>query len=148
MSAKTLSEFSRKVVEVMPLMVREFAKREDHELMRGTISCPQMVTLDLVSRKKRVTMTEVARILSIKTSSASVLVDRLIRQKMLQRKHDDKDRRVVWISATPKGRKVVSQIIRQKRQSIQAVFGPLTEKERRQYLSVLLKVKSHLAENQ
>ena len=144
MFPKSLNEFSRQVVEIMPLFVREFAKREDHDLMRGKISCPQMVTLDCVSRKKRVTTTDIAKILSIKTSSASVLVDRLIRQRLLQRKHDDKDRRVIWISPTPKGRKVVAQIIRQKRQSIKAIFGFLTKKERDQYLSVLLKVKAHL----
>ena len=144
---ESLKRFSQQVVEIMPLMVREFIKRENHELSRGVISWPQMVALDHVSRKTRVTMTEVSRILSTKTSSASVLVDRLIRQHMLRREHDDEDRRVIWISITPKGRKVVFQIRRQKCRSIQAVFGHLTEKERGQYLSVLLKVKERLSES-
>ena len=86
---------------------------------------------------------EIANVLSIKTSSASVLVDRLIRQRMLKRRHDDKDRRVVWVTATPQGRKVVAQILRQKRRSIQEIFAPLSDRERQDYLSALLKVKSH-----
>ena len=145
MKNKSLEKFSRQVVEVMPLMVREFAKREDNHLTRGKISCPQMVTLDYVSHHERVKMTDIARILSIRTSSASVLVDRLVRQRMLRREHDRNDRRVVWARATARGRKVVSQIVQQKRRSIKAIFGPLTAKERSSYLAVLLKVKARLS---
>ena len=146
-SKQSLDHFSCQVVEIMPLMVREFIKGANNELSRGVISWPQMVTLDYVSRQTSVTMTEISRILSTKTSSVSVLVDRLIRHQMLQRKHDERDRRVIWISITPKGHRVLTQIRRQKCQSIKAVFGHLTQKERAQYLAVLLKVKSHLMEN-
>lgn len=141
---KKLEEFSRQVVGIMPLMVREFAKREENHLAQGMISCPQMVALDFVSECKRVKMTDIAHTLSTQISSASVLVDRLIREKMLERSHDTRDRRVVWIRATKKGREVLSQIKKEKKQSIKAIFGKLTEKERAQYLSVLLKVKAHL----
>lgn len=141
---KSLDQFSRQVVQIMPLFVREFAKRENHVLSRGIISLPQMVALDYVSRKALVTMTDIAKTLSTKTSSASVLVDRLIRQKMLHRKRDEQDRRVIWISITQKGSRVVSQIKHQKCQSIKAIFGHLTAKEREAYLAILLKVKSRL----
>jgi DNA-binding MarR family transcriptional regulator len=148
MPSSNLEDFSRQVVEIMPLFVREFAKRESNELSKGNISLPQMVALDYISRKPCVSMTEIANILTIKTSSASVLIDRLIRQKMLHRKHDLHDRRVICISMTPKGRKVITQIQFQKRRSVRLVFGQLTQKERDQYLSVLLKVKSRLGEKQ
>ena len=144
-STQELNQFSREVVEIMPFIVREFAKREDNELTRGKISCPQMVALDYVMRKSNVTTTEIAHVLSIQVSSASVLVDRLVGQKMLSRKHDKKDRRVVWVSATSRGRKVVSQIMEQKRESIKAIFGTLTSPERSQYLSMLKKIKASLA---
>jgi MarR family transcriptional regulator, organic hydroperoxide resistance regulator len=140
----SIDQFSRQVVEIMPLLVREFAKREDNELTRGAISCPQMVTLDYAMHRKRVKITDIARILDIRASSASTLVDRLIRQKMIARQRDAKDRRVVWITATAKGRKVVRQILAQKRQSVKAIFGRLTADEREKYLSVLLKVRDHL----
>ncbi len=141
---KNLHQFSRQVVEIMPVMLREFLKRENHELARGVISCSQMVALDYVSRHTSVKMSEISKVLSTKTSSASVLVDRLIRQGMLKRKHDEKDRRIVWISLTPKGKRVIDQILKQKRESIEVVFGRLSEKERTQYLKVLLKIKFYL----
>ncbi len=147
MVASNLNEFSRELSEIMPLMVREFARREDNDLMRGKISCPQMVTLEYVCRRPCATMTEVANLLGTKTSSASVLVDRLIRQRMLSKSRDKADRRVVWVSVTPKGRKVVGQIMDQKRRSIREIFAPLTDGERQQYLSVLKKLKNHFDGN-
>lgn len=140
----TLESFSREVVQIMPLFVREFARRENNHLTQGKISCPQMVTLDFLSQHRRSTVSEIAKTLAIQPSSASVLVDRLIRAKMLRRDRDSKDRRVVWVTATPTGRKVVSEIKRQKRRSLQAIFKPLGARERAQYLSVMRKVKDHL----
>ena len=144
MNHPNLDQFSRQLVEILPLMFREFAKREDNVLTRGKISFPQMVALDFVSRNPRVKMTDLAKVLHIQMSSTTVLVDRLIRQKMLARKRDESDRRLVWVTVTARGKRVVSQIMDQKRQSIKKIFGPLTEKEREQYLVVLLKVKSNL----
>jgi len=143
-SKNKLERFSRQVVGIMPLLLREFVKREDNDLSRGKISFPQMVALDYVDQKGPIKMTELAKVLSIQMSSATVLADRLIRAKLLCRKRDEKDRRLVWASVTPKGRKVISQIMAQKRRSVKEIFKSLTDEERSQYLGVLVKVQSHL----
>lgn len=140
-----LKEFSRQVVEVLPLMFREFAKREANELTRGRISFPQMVALDYASTHTRVTMTELAKVLSVKMSSATVLVDRLIRAGLLARSRDREDRRVVWVNGTSKGKKVISKIMHEKRRSIENIFRPLSVHEREQYLVILRKVKESLS---
>lgn len=141
---KDLNHFSAEIVKIMPLMLREFAKRENNVLSRGQISFPQMVALDYTYQRPCVTMTDLARILSIKTSSTTVLVDRLIKQRMLKRGRDLKDRRVVWVCITPKGKKVIRQLLDQKRRSISAIFGILTAKERSEYLRILSKVYVYL----
>ena len=143
-SPDDLDRFSRKLIEVLPLMFREISRRENNVLTRGQITFPQMVALDYVSRKAKIKMTDLARVLSIKMSSATVLVDRLIRDKFFQRSRDEADRRLVWVSATPKGRKLVAGILEQKRKSMKQIFSGLTAGERRQYLNVMEKVKAHL----
>ncbi len=139
-----LDHFSRQLVQIMPLMFREFAKRENNKLTRGQISFPQMVALDYASHHSQVKMTDLSKVLSIQLSSTTVLVDRLIREKMLSRKRDEKDRRVVWVSATPKGKKVIAQIMGQKRRSLREIFSVLTVGEREQYLAMITKVFNHL----
>jgi len=141
---KEMDAFSRELIDILPLMFREFSKREDNVLTRGKITFPQMVAIDYVSRKTKVKMTELARVLSIQMSSATVLVDRLIREKLLSRAREEADRRLVWVSATAKGRKIIAEVLEQKRNSIKQIFGVLTEEERRQYLGVIRKVKAHL----
>lgn len=128
----------------MPFLLREFVKREKNELASGRISFPQMVALDLLAQRSRVKMSEIAHALSVRLSTATPLVDRLIRQGMATRARDEKDRRLVWVTITPKGRKVVGDIIREKQASIRAIFGALTDRERDQYLCVLKKVRCHL----
>lgn len=141
-----LKTFSSQVIEILPLLFREFLKREDNELSRGQITCQQMVMLDLLTRRPRSTMKEISAALSVKMSSATVAVDRLIRQRMLARDRDAADRRRVWVRITPRGRKVVKRVLAQKRLGVEHVFGRLTDRERDQYLSVLLKVRSFLKE--
>ncbi|OIO38010.1 MAG: hypothetical protein COT00_03210 [Candidatus Omnitrophica bacterium CG07_land_8_20_14_0_80_50_8] len=144
-----LKNFSREVLEIMPQIYREFAKREDNEITRGKMSFPQTVALIYISKKKCVNMKCIANHLSIKMSSASTLVDRLIGEKMLSRRHDENDRRIVWIRMTVKGSKVIGQILRQKQRSIREVFSVLTRKERDLYLRILKKVYvKHLGQSQ
>ncbi len=142
--ASPLNRFSSEVVKIMPLMLREFSKREDNVLSRGQITFRQMVALHYAYHKPCVTMTELAHVLSIQTSSTTVLVDRLVRSKMLRRYRDTRDRRVVWVCITVKGKKVIGQILEQKRQSIAAIFGILSARERSLYLKILSKVFVHL----
>ena len=141
---QNLHQFSREVTEIMPFLLREFVKREKNELATGRISFPQMVALDLLVQRSKVKMSEIAHALSVQLSTATPLVDRLVRQGMAARSRDEKDRRLVWVTVTPKGRKVINNIIREKQASIRAIFGALTAEERGQYLCVLKKVRCHL----
>lgn len=142
---KKIEAFSRQVVEILPVLMREIMKREDSPLTRGMISFPQMVALDYLSRHSKVKMSELSRALSVKMSSATSLADRLIAQKMLTREGDAKDRRIVWLKLTPKGRKAVQRILQQKSRAISEIFSVLTEGERTLYLRILLKIRAHLS---
>jgi len=78
------------------------------------------------------------------------MTDRLIKENIIKRKHLDSDRRVVKIALTPKGLKLAMQISNYKRKSIEKMFSGVTEKERREYLRILRKIKNnlHLKPNQ
>lgn len=138
----SLHAFSREVVEFLPFLLREFARREDNALTRGKISFPQVLTLEAACREGKVNMTSLAKLLGVQMSSATVLADRLVRQGLLVRRGDETDRRVVWLYPTPYGRKVIHQILAQKRRSVRAIFGKLNASERKVYLGVLRRLKA------
>jgi DNA-binding MarR family transcriptional regulator len=140
----TLREFSRKVIDFYPLMLREFARRGDGELLSDSMTMPQMVALHYLEGKTRVAMKEFARNMMIRMSSATVLADRLIAQGMAKRERGDKDRRVVWVAITPKGKKRLTRIVRRKQIVIEEIFGRLSRRERAQYLKIIMKIQSYL----
>lgn len=143
-----IKSFSKEMIKIMPFLLRECVKRESNELSRGQISFPQMVALELAAQNRQVTMSALSKTLSIKHSSTTVLIDRLVQQRLLRREPDRMDRRIVWILATPKGKKVIGQIMRQKQKSLEEIFSVLTATERKQYLSALQKVYRSIEGNQ
>ena len=139
-----LEEFSKEIMEMMPQIMRALVSRERNELARGNITIPQMLALDALLRTDRMKMTDVARALSVKLSSATVLVDRLLKQGMLKRARDERDRRLVWVQITLKGRRVISQVHEEKQRCAKDVFQVLSPGEREEYLRILRKIKGHL----
>ena len=81
MKKLSLNKFADELMQTMPLMFREFARREDNALVRGKISCPQMLAMNFASERSEVTVGEIARVLSSEKSSVSVLLERLVREK-------------------------------------------------------------------
>jgi DNA-binding MarR family transcriptional regulator len=60
-----------------------------------------MLCLDIVSRRGRVTAGELAREAGLTSGGATAVVDRLERAGYLRRVRDDEDRRRVWLEVTP-----------------------------------------------
>jgi MarR family transcriptional regulator, organic hydroperoxide resistance regulator len=143
-SPLSLTHFSQKIVEILPVLFGEFARLEKNALVRGKITFPQVIALHAVFRQKRLKMKELAGVLSVKMSSATVLADRLIRQGLAKRYRDEHDRRLVWIELTPSGRRIIQEFLSEKQKSVQEIFGVLTSREREAYLKAFTKVAAHL----
>ncbi|MGH3853570.1 MAG: MarR family winged helix-turn-helix transcriptional regulator [Pseudonocardiaceae bacterium] len=92
----------------------------------------------------RLRMSELARRLLIVRSTCTRLVDRLVRQELLERRHDPTDRRLVWVALTPQGHSVQSRAARAHLNGIEAHFGAkLTPAE----LACLAQVLNKLADD-
>ena len=132
--------FGQRMVDLLPQMMRGFVRRESNYLSRGRITIPQLGVLEQLSRQKETTMHGLASLMGITCPAATGLVDRLIAQGLVSRQGDRKDRRVIRVNLTPKGRRVLDNIWSQKRRMIQEVFGQLSASDRAQYLATLEKV--------
>lgn len=92
----------------------------------------------------RLRMSELAQRLLIVRSTCTRLVDRLVRQELLERRHDPTDRRLVWVALTPQGHRVQRRAARAHLNGIEAHFGAkLTPAE----LACLAQVLNKLADN-
>jgi DNA-binding MarR family transcriptional regulator len=119
-------------------------KKQTDALGRGKITVPQYLSLDLLKSHGFLKMKDIAKELNISLPAATGLVDRLYRMGMVKRTYDERDRRLIIITLTSKGKQTLEQIRSQRQKAIQQVFGKLTEKERLTYLRIVRKLKKIL----
>ncbi len=141
-----IGRFGRKMIELLPQLIRGFSRYESNYLSLGKITLPQLWVLEYLSRNEGLPMNKLASFLGVSRPAATGLADRLLLQGLVRREDDAKDRRVVRMHITAKGRRILDHIWDQKRRMITQVFGKISPKDRAQYLSTLEQVVKTLTE--
>jgi len=91
-------EVSRLFLQVMGLFKHSMIK-----IFEDTgITAPQAMAMGILSKEKRIKMTELSSKLSLSNSTVSGIVDRLEKQGMVERDRSKEDRRVVYVNICPK----------------------------------------------
>ncbi len=135
-----IEEFARRMVELSPQVVRGFARYENNDLTKGKITLPQFWILDYLHRSGSDKMSSLAQYLNISPASTTGLIDRLMEQKLVTRKDDLHDRRIVWIELTFRGKDMILSIRKQKIQTLTEVFAKISSDDRLRYLDILERI--------
>lgn len=144
MSRALLSEFADKVIEVMPVIMKEFLKQQTADFYKTKITLPQFAVIEALRMRGECKMTELARLINVTTAATTGIIDRLVKAGYVVRESDPKDRRVVDVKVTAKGIKIVDRAKEDRRQMIMKIFGVVSRSEREQYLGILMHIKEHL----
>ena len=140
----SLAEFSERVVEIMPVISREFYKKLTAEFYKMKITTPQFVILEILHREGGARMTDLARLINVSTAAITGIVDRLVRDGYVERASDPSDRRIIKVGLTAKGDRAVKNIIDQRKHIFSNIFGVLSGEEREKYLEILVSVRDRL----
>lgn len=141
---ESLVEFANKMNEVMPVLFREFSKRQANELYKGKITLPQFLILDFLNRQGESQMTHLANFMHVTTAAMTGIVERLVRDGYLVRVYETKDRRIIKVKLTSKGNELVKRINQQRQRMIIKIFGNISEDDRKDYLRILMQIKEIL----
>lgn len=144
MSDNPLTHFANEVSRLMPDILREFLKRQSKEVIRGNISLPQMLILDILKDKASMRMGDLAKYLSVTLPATTGIVDKLVRNGLVLRTSMPADRRIVNINITPHGKRAVEKYNQARRKTIIEIFGNLSAFDRNKYLEILNKMHRHL----
>ena len=125
------------MLRLYPRVARAIAHHENNHLSAGKITLPQFWALDYLFCNSTATMSELSDFLKITRAATTGLVDRLLSQKLIVRRQDNIDRRLVHISLSPKGRTVIESIRGQKHKRLAQVFSMLSPSDRSEYLRIL-----------
>lgn len=141
MNTLSLDMFVDKVGEIMPSLSREFLKNQTIDFYKVKLTFPQCFMLDMLDRSGELNMTDLAKSMNVTTAAMTGVADRLVRDSYVVRASDPKDRRVIKIRLTVKGKKAVRMIHEHRRQMLLKLFGVLSVSERKEYLRLLTKIK-------
>ncbi len=133
-------------MELMPQMIRGLFRYEHQALRQGSISPAQIGGLIYLASHSPASMTDLARYLGITKPSATALIDRLISQGLVTRLSDHRDRRMVKIALTLKGKKLMESIKKQKQLALRNIFGRISGFDRQEYVRIMREVVRSLEE--
>lgn len=90
--------------------VRQYQFRNRNELCCYGVTVSQCYLLEVLGERGPLPMQELSRYLGLKVSSVTRAVDGLVRRKLLQRRRDAGDLRVVQVELTESGHRVLGKI--------------------------------------
>lgn len=136
----TLNEFGDCIFEYFPKIMRKIAIHENNYVTKGKITLPQLMALQILSQKSEYQMNELVESLNVSFSTATGMVNRLIKSGLVSRRHGVKDRRAVMVAITKKGGRIVNEVYAQKRKGMIQLFKRLSAQERSTYIEIIRKL--------
>jgi DNA-binding MarR family transcriptional regulator len=142
----TLNDFVEHMLLLLPRLVREAWQYDEAFVGLGELTVPQYWALGRLAQGAPCTMCELADYLHLKSSTATGLTDRLVRRGLVARRRSPADRRVVLVTLTARGRRVMDRMVDHKRKVLRRGFSPLSPAERSQYLAMIEKMLTGLTD--
>ena len=100
----------------------------------------EVEVLKFMQGKKNMTMKSLADHLHIKPSSATPLIDNLVKKGSLKRSGKKGDRRVVYIELTSKGLQELQKKYKNIHKTIGKIFGKLNNKDKKDLIKIFKKI--------
>lgn len=111
------------------------------------ITIPQAITLKTIKEQGRTCkMSDLAAVRFLTPAAATGVVDRLIHLDLVERKFDEKDRRVVLLALTRRGETMVSAIQKKVEAIMARFFEGVPDSDRAASLRVFKKLAEYLKE--
>lgn len=104
----------------------------------------QFQMLALIARKQVCNVSYLADKLEVKPSAITVMIDRLVQNGYVHRRHDEQDRRAVLLSVTERGGEVLEEAKRKSREVLKRHLSVLTEHELETMITIMEKF-SHVS---
>lgn len=123
---ETLFAFRRKLADIL---------RKEAEELRCPIS--QIDTLMYIADKENPSMKEIADHLKITPPSATAIVEIMQKKNLITRVSNEKDRRTIRVSLTPKAWKLFKSVHKIKIDIFNKMLSKLQDEERKQLVKIL-----------
>ena len=123
--------------------IRNITKtRSLHLGHQNRITHSQWFVLTIVQHFKKISIKDIAEKMEMSSSAATQLVDGLVQTGLVIRQEDPKDRRLVQLELSPKGKKHIAATKKSRIAEMAEIFDALTDKELEEFVRLHKKVLS------
>lgn len=105
-----------------------------------TLSKTELLMMIMLDRYGEITMSQMAEYSNVPMSTATGIVDRLVKLKYMKRNRSEEDRRIVVIALSETGEKLVYELKKQISEYVTLIDQALTDEEKSLLFSVFLKI--------
>lgn len=135
-----LSDLNLKSLIALTRTAQSVHKREHRTIKEGGLTVSQFAVLEILYHKGDLRICEILEKALATGGNMTVVIDNLVRENLVRRCIDPKDRRVNLISITEKGRKLISNIFPKHLENIDEIFSVLNIEEKNQLIGLLKKL--------
>jgi len=128
-------------------LLQEFYRitRSRHALFRNLLSrygvtLQQWHLLMHMKAREKMRVTDLSEMMLVSKPTASRMLNTLCDKGLARKKMDSKDRRLVYVELTPKGRRVVGDAHVKQREMVSRVLAKMDEDETRAFLHTMEKI--------
>lgn len=139
-----IKEDAERIEKIITALERRIRKRVFPELQRGKINVPQLHILKALQDGGEQRMGQLAKRLYITTSAVTNLVTKLLKNNLVKRKHALRDRRLILIKITGRGKKIVAGVWNQVYGFFNSLLANLNQEEKKLWRKLWEKVYSSL----
>lgn len=132
------------LVDILIENIKKLFFPEDWIELDLKFSKSEIFTMLFVEKRKEVTMTELVEYINSPMSTATGIVDRLVRNGYIRRDRSDTDRRIVLIRLTEEGSRLVNSLKGIISKYLNMIMEDLTEEEKRFLAKIALKIMQNL----
>lgn len=126
-SQKTLSAGEDEVIDALLALSRVFVGMAARSLasLDEDVTLPQFRTLIVLVAHGPQRVVDLAQELAVTSSTATRMCNRLVRKGLVAREERPEDRRAAWVTLTTRGRDLVGEIMRHRRETIATLVADL-----------------------
>ena len=135
MNAK--QKLAKEMLEIFPLFIK---KMHRGMTKAGEVPPSQMSAVVILSEKKLCTLGELSKEMGIAAPTATGIIDRLYKSRYVKRVRSKKDRRIVNITLTIKGKNVTKRIRKMAMQRWSIASKILSLKDQETHIRILKKI--------
>jgi DNA-binding MarR family transcriptional regulator len=130
-------EINNQILEAMFKLVRDFKGSMSDSFKHSHLTMLQCEAMMCIKKHKQAHMGDIASHFATTMPTATALIDKLIGTKYVKRENDAKDRRIVRLSLTNSGEKLLLESTKQKTNKMDKLLSYLPKQDKLELLRIL-----------